>query len=147
MSTTWLKCALWGTRFPPTLCQWCGRGRSLHYWINGLTVIQSCSLLPPPRMSATHIADKSITKEKNNQEFFIYGPQCGGWGLGGGYDWAHLASQLSSHLSQYTCKIWNQSNKDILCYLENDEMSADERWLNHSSPNVHLYSGYNKWVL
>ena len=51
-----------------------------------------------------HIADKSITKEKNNQEFFIYGPQCekfkcldiggggGGGGLGGGYEWAHLAS-------------------------------------------------------
>ena len=26
---TWLKCILWGTRFPPTLCSWCGRGRSL----------------------------------------------------------------------------------------------------------------------
>ena len=51
----------------------------------------------------------------------------GGGGLGGGYDWAHLASQLSSHLNQYTCKIWKQSNKDILCYIEKDEMSADER--------------------
>ena len=46
-------------------------------------------------------------------------------GLGGGYDWAHLASQLSSHRNQYTCEIWKQSDKDILCYLENDEMSAD----------------------
>ena len=55
MSTTWLKCALWGTRFPPTLCQWCGRGRSLYYWINDLTVIQSCSLLPPSWMSATYV--------------------------------------------------------------------------------------------
>ena len=51
----------------------------------------------------------------------------GGGGLGGGYDWAHLASQLSSHFNQYSCNIWKQSNKDILCYLENDEMSADER--------------------
>ena len=48
MSTIWLKCALWGTIFPPTLCQWCGRGRSLHYWINGLTVIQSSLLLHLP---------------------------------------------------------------------------------------------------
>ena len=81
-----------------------------------------------------HIADKSITRDTNNQEFFIYEPQCenkldmgGGGGLGGGYDWAHLASQLSSHLTQYTCtcKIWKQSDKDILCYLENDAMSAD----------------------
>ena len=64
-------------------------------------------------------------KGKNNQEFFIYWPQCekfkcldigGGEGLGGGCDWAHLAFQLSSHLNQYTCKIWKQSNKDILCY-------------------------------
>ena len=76
------------------------------------------------------------TREKNNQEFFIYGPQCkkckfldirgrgGGGGLGSGYDWAHLA-QLSSDLNQSTCKIWKQSAKDILCYLENDEISAD----------------------
>ena len=63
-----------------------------------------------------HIEDKYITRDKNNQEFFIYGPQCenntfwdirgGGGGGGGGYDWAHLASQLSSHLNQSTCKIW-----------------------------------------
>ena len=36
-----------------------------------------------------------------------------------------LPSYKSSHLNQYTCKIWKQSNKDILCYLKNDEMSAD----------------------
>ena len=54
--------------------------------------------------------------------FGIFG---GGGGLGGGYDWAHLASQLSSHLNQSTCKIWKQSYKDMLCFLENDEMSAD----------------------
>ena len=58
---------------------------------------------------------------------FGYSGEGGGGGLGGGYDWAHLASQLSSHLNQYTCKIWKQSNTDILCYIENDEMSADER--------------------
>ena len=34
-------------------------------------------------------------------------------GLGGGYDWAHLAFQLPSHLNQSTCKIWKQSYKDI----------------------------------
>ena len=49
---------------------------------------------------------------------------------GGGGGWvaaktAHLAFQLSSHLNQYTCKIWKQFHMDILCYLENDEMSAD----------------------
>ena len=85
-----------------------------------------------------HVADKSTTRENNNQEFFIYGPNVknghfwifgvgggGGGGLGGGYDWAHLASQLSSYLNQSTCKIWKQSDKDISCYLENDEMSMD----------------------
>ena len=28
--------------------------------------------------------------------------------------WAHLASQLSSHLYQSTCKIWKQSDKDFI---------------------------------
>ena len=58
---------------------------------------------------------------------YMFGYWGGGGGLGGGYhDWAHLASlQLSSHLNQYTCKIWKQFDKDILCYVENDEMSAD----------------------
>ena len=42
-------------------------------------------------------------------------------------DQAHLASQLSSHLYQSTYKIWKQSDKDVLSYLENDEMSADSR--------------------
>ena len=93
--------------------------------------------LPNFQGSKTSSYSRQIhNKGKNNQEFFIYGPQCEkfkcldigrGGGLGGGYDWAHLASQLSSHLNQYACKIWKQSNKDILCYLENDEMSADER--------------------
>ena len=57
-----------------------------------------------------------------NLHFGIFG---GGGGLGCGYDWAHLASQLSSRLNQYTCTIWKQSYNDILCFLENDEMSAD----------------------
>ena len=59
----------------------------------------------------------------NKIHFGIFG---GGGGLGGGYDRAHLASPLSSHLNQSTCKIWKQSYKDILCYLEKDEMSADD---------------------
>ena len=40
-------------------------------------------------------------------------------------DWAHLASQASSHLYQSTYKIWKQSDKDFLSYRENDEVSAD----------------------
>ena len=56
MLTTRLKCALWGTRFPPTLCQGCGRNRSLNYWINDLTVnpeLFCCFLFPLE--SATYI--------------------------------------------------------------------------------------------
>ena len=54
MLTTWLKCALWGSRFPPTLCQWCGRGRSRYYWIKDLTVTRSCFCwFPSPLESAT----------------------------------------------------------------------------------------------
>ena len=79
-----------------------------------------------------HIADKSITKDKITKSCSYYMglnvKNLNVWILGGG-GWvaamtAHLASQLSSHFNQYTCKIWKQSNKDILCYLENDEMSA-----------------------
>ena len=56
MLTTWLKCALWGTKFSPTLCQWGGRGRSLYYWINDLTVTSSCFCwFPSSLKSATHI--------------------------------------------------------------------------------------------
>ena len=57
-------------------------------------------------------------------------------------DRAHLASQLSSHLYQYTYTIWKQSDKDFLSYRENDEMSADaaadaaQRRLNHSIPRT-----------
>ena len=40
-------------------------------------------------------------------------------------DWAHLDSQLSSHLYQSTYTIWKQSDKDFLSYHENDEVSAD----------------------
>ena len=40
-------------------------------------------------------------------------------------DWAHLASQASSHLYQSTYKIWKQSDKDFVSYRENDEVSAD----------------------
>ena len=80
-------------------------------------------------------ADKFIKREKNNHQFFIYGPQCGKMsilGYSGGPGWpinnqtgAHLASQLSSHLYQSTYKIWKQSDKDFLSYRENDEVSAD----------------------
>ena len=49
------------------------------------------------------------------------------WLFGGGgpsiIRLAHLASQLYSHLYQY--QIWKQSDKDILSYHENDEVSAD----------------------
>ena len=55
MWTTWLKCILWGTRFPPTLCQWCGRGRSLFYWINDLTVTRSCFCCFPPLLNPLHL--------------------------------------------------------------------------------------------
>ena len=80
-------------------------------------------------------ADKSITKEKNSQTFSYMGHNVKNlnvWILGGGGGLVAamtgcilLPSYKSSHLNQYTCKIWKQSNKDILCYLKNDEMSAD----------------------
>ena len=59
-------------------------------------------------------------------------------------DWAHLASQASSHLYQSTYKIWKQSDKDFLSYRENDEVSADvaaERRLNHSIPRTYFVRG------
>ena len=101
-------------------------------------------------------ADKFITREKNNHQFFIYGPQCEkmrilGYSGGPGWpinnpDWAHLASQASSHLYQSTYKIWKQSDKDFLSYRENDEVSADaaadsERRLNHSIPRTYFVRG------
>ena len=70
-------------------------------------------------------------KGKNNQQFFIYGPQYNKMCIFGysvahtKSDRAHLASQLSSHLCQSTYKIWKQSDKEFLSYRENDEMSAD----------------------
>ena len=101
-------------------------------------------------------ADKFITREKNNHQFFIYGPQCekmrilgysgGAWVAHKYSDWAHLASQASSHLYQSTYKIWKQSDKDFLSYRENDEVSADaadaaERRLNHSIPRTYFVRG------
>ena len=47
-------------------------------------------------------ADKCITREKINDQFFIYG-----------------------HLYQSTYKIWKQSDKDFLSYRENEEASTD----------------------
>ena len=89
--------------------------------------------------------------DKNNCQFFIYGPQYTKiciFGYSGGPGWpindrAHLASQLSSHLYQFTYKIWKQSDKDFLSYRENDEMSADaaERRLNHSIPRTYIRTG------
>ena len=81
-----------------------------------------------------HRAHKCITREKNSNQFFIYGPQCeknrilglfGGGGGGPGWRINNLASQLSSHLYQSTNKIWKQSDKDVLSYRENDEVSVD----------------------
>ena len=103
-------------------------------------------------------ADKFITREKNNSQFFIYGPQCEKMrilGYSGGPGWpvnnrAHLASQASSHLYQSTYKIWKQSDKDCLSYRENDEVSAAaaadadaaaERRLNHSIPRTYFVRG------
>ena len=64
----------------------------------------------------SHIADKYIIREQITNSFSYMGHNVGGGGLGGGYDWAHLASQLSSHLNQSACKIWKQSYNDIVCY-------------------------------
>ena len=55
---------------------------------------------------------------------------CAFLAIRGGPGWplnnrAHLASHLSSHLYLSTYKIWKQSDKDILSYRENDEVSAD----------------------
>ena len=55
--------------------------------------------------------------------FWLYG---GGGGVALQYsNLAHLASQLSAPLYQYTDKIWKQSDKDFLSYRENDEVSVD----------------------
>ena len=72
--------------------------------------------------------------EKNNHQFFIYGPQCEKMrilGYSGGLGGPEIigagpSSQLSSHLYQSTYQIWKQSDKDFLSYRENIEMSADE---------------------
>ena len=81
-------------------------------------------------------ADICITREKNNHQFFIYGPQYKTklhfWLFGGTWvahrysDQADL-SQLSSHLYQSTYKIWNQSDKDFLSYRVNDETRTRRR--------------------
>ena len=56
-----------------------------------------------------------------NAHFGLFG---GAW-VAHKSDWAHLASQASSHLYQSTYNIWKQSDKDFLSYRENDEVSAD----------------------
>ena len=82
--------------------------------------------------------DKFITRDKNNHQFFIYGPnvkKIAFWAIrGGGPGWPinnptgpillPTSSQASSHLYQSTYKIWKQSDKDFLSYRENDEVSA-----------------------
>ena len=76
-------------------------------------------------------ADKFITREKNNHQFFIFGPQCKKMrilGYSGGPGWPinnPTGPILLSHLYQSTYKIWKQSDKDFLSYRENDEVSAD----------------------
>ena len=62
---------------------------------------------------------------QNVKEMYILGLFWGPWEGLQWSDWAHLASQLSSHLYQSTYKIWKQSDKDFLSYRENDEVSAD----------------------
>ena len=84
-----------------------------------------------------HRADICITREKNNQQFFIYGPLYTKivyfWLFGGPWvahkysNRANLASQLSSHLYQSTYKIWKQSDKVCLSYRVNDEMRTRRR--------------------
>ena len=79
-------------------------------------------------------ADNLIKREKNNHQFFIYGPQCEKMrilGYSGGPGWPinnptgpillprHPLTYINLH------KIWKQSDKDFLSYRENDEVSAD----------------------
>ena len=75
-------------------------------------------------------ADKFITREKNNHQFFIYGPQCEKMrilGYSGGPGWP------------------------INNPTENDEVSADvaadaaERRLNHSIPRTYFVRGIQLW--
>ena len=80
-------------------------------------------------------ADKFITREKNNHQFFIYGPQCEKMrilGYSGGPGWPINNPTgpilLPRHPLTYInlgYKIWKQSDKDFLSYRENDEVSAD----------------------
>ena len=69
-----------------------------------------------------HRADISITREKNNRQFFIYGPLYTKMCIFG-----YSTSQLSSHLYQSTYKIWKQSDKVFLSYRVNDEMRMQTR--------------------
>ena len=93
--------------------------------------------LPNFQDSKTSSYSRQIYNKGKNQEFFIYGPQCekytyldigGGGGLNVGYDWAHLASQLSSHLNQYTCQIWKQSVR--IFYVNLRTMKCVQTWRN-----------------
>ena len=108
-------------------------------------------------------ADKFITREKNNHQCFIYGPQREKMrilGYSGGPGWPinnptgpillprHPLTYINLH-NNY--KIWKQSDKDFLSYRENDEVSADaaaadvdaaaERRLNHSIPRTYFVRG------
>ena len=71
-------------------------------------------------------ADICITREINNHQFFIYGPQYTKMCIfcySGGSGWS--INNRTSHLYQSTYKIWKQSDKDFLSYRESDEMSED----------------------
>ena len=81
-------------------------------------------------------ADKFITREKNNHQFFIYGPQCEKMrilGYSGGPGWPIniptgpilLPRHPLTYINLHNNKIWKQSDKDFLSYRENDEVSAD----------------------
>ena len=102
-------------------------------------------------------ADTFIAREQNNDQFFIYGPQCEKiriLGYSGGPGWPinnptgpillprHPLTYINLHI-----KIWKQSDKD---FCENDEVSADaaadadaaeERRLNHSIPRTYFVRG------
>ena len=85
---------------------------------------------PTDRRRATAIGpvDLKITTSFSRNKICIFGYSGGGGGTLVAHklsDWAHLASQLSSHPYQSTYKILKQSDKDFVSYRENNEVSAD----------------------
>ena len=58
-------------------------------------------------------APKLKTYQSSDWKKCMFGYSGGPWVAHTLSDWAHLASQLSSHLYQSTYKIWKQSDKDF----------------------------------